>query len=469
MFESLFQSLNPIFNRLRGKGRLTEGNTREAVREIRTALLEADVNYKVVADFSKRVRDRALGQEVIRSVDPGQQIVKVFHDELIKLMGPVDPAIPFKDGAVTVIMLVGLQGSGKTTTAGKLANRLMGMGHRPLLVAADVQRPAAIEQLRILGEQLKVPVYAEEKGRPPKICRRAVRHALKEGLDVAILDTAGRLHIDGELMAELRDIAKTVRPDQTLFVCDAMTGQDAVTSAAEFNEQLPVDGIILTKLDGDARGGAALSVKAVTGKPIKFVGMGEQLDRLEEFVPERMASRILGMGDVVGLVEKAQAEVDVDKARELERKIGKGKLTLEDFMEQLQRLRRMGPLKELMAMIPGMQDVDLSGAEEGELAHIEAIISSMTPEERRNPDLIDGARRRRVAGGSGTETREVNQLLKQFKQMRKFLRQVAGSKMMPALGGTGAAGGLPGSPGAGMGRVGRAKRRLRRKRKKRRK
>ncbi len=467
MFDSLLQSLGPIFGRLRGKGRLTEANTREAVREIRTALLEADVNYKVVADFSKKVRDRALGQEVIKSVAPGQQIVKIFHDELINLMGPVDPGIPFKDGGVTVVMLVGLQGSGKTTTAGKLAGRLTGMGHHPLLVAADVQRPAAIEQLRVLGGQLDVPVYAEEKGRPQKICKRAVRHAEKEGQDVVILDTAGRLHIDDDLMTELRDIAKAVKPDQTLFVCDAMTGQDAVTSAAEFNGHLPVDGVILTKLDGDARGGAALSVKAVTGKPIKFVGTGEQLDCLEDFVPERMASRILGMGDVVGLVEKAQADIDVEKARELEKKIRQAKLTLDDFLEQLQRLRRMGPLKDLMGMIPGMQNVDLSGAEEGELAHIEAIISSMTPEERRNPEMIDGGRRRRVAGGSGTETREVNQLLKQFKQMRKFLRQVSGSNAMPALGGAGVAGGVVGGPGTG--RVGRAKRRLRRKRKKRRK
>jgi len=425
MFESLLKSLGPIFQRLRGHGTITEANTREAVRDIRTALLEADVNYQVVRDFTQRVLERALGQEVTRSVSPGQQIVKIFYDELVKLMGPVDHSIPFREHGVTAIMLVGLQGSGKTTTAAKLAKRLVSLGRRPLLVAADVRRPAAVEQLRILGEQLRVPVYAEAEGRAPKICQRAMQYAAENGLDVAILDTAGRLHVDADLMAELREIAAAVQPQQTYFVCDAMTGQDAVNSAREFNQQLPLDGIILTKLDGDARGGAALSIKAVTGKPIKFIGVGEHLDRLEDFIPERMASRILGMGDVVTLVEKAQAAVEAEKARELERKIRHATLTLEDFRDQLQQVKRMGPIKDILALMPGMSDVDLSGAED-ELPRIEAIICSMTPEERADPDIIDGSRRRRIAAGSGTDPRDVNQLLKQFRQMKKVLKQLAG-------------------------------------------
>jgi len=436
MFETLYKNLDQVFRRLRGKGKITEANTREALREIRMALLEADVGYKVVKEFAGKVLARSTGAEVIRSVSPGQQIVKIVHDELINLMGPVDHTIPFRDDGVTTIMLIGLQGSGKTTTAAKLAKFLTAKGRKPLLVAADVQRPAAIQQLRVLGEELDVPVYTQENGRPPKICQRSVVHAQKHHLDVTILDTAGRLHIDEPLMVELEEITRRAKPSQTYLVCDAMTGQDAVNSADEFNKRLKLDGVILTKLDGDARGGAALSVKAVTGVPIKFVGVGERLDNFEEFHPNRMASRILGNGDVVSLVEKAQAAVDADSARALQEKIRKKTLTLEDFFEQLQSVKKIGPLGEIMSLVPGMGDVDVDAAQ-AELPRIEAIICSMTPEERRSPDVIDGSRRRRIARGSGTHTQDVNQLLKQFKQMKKIMSQFAGSPatISPDMGG----------------------------------
>jgi signal recognition particle subunit SRP54 len=425
MFESLLNNVDSILKRLRGKGRISEENTREAVREIRTALLEADVNYKVAKDFTATVAIRAAGQEVIQSISPGQQFVKIFYDELVNLMGPVSHEIPFEKDRPTVIMLAGLQGSGKTTTAAKLARHLEKMGRHPMLVAADIQRPAAIDQLKMLGKQLNLEVFSEP-GRPPRICENAVKYAAQKGLDVVILDTAGRLHVDEELMAELREIADKVKPKQIYFVCDAMTGQDAVNSAAAFNEKLSLDGVILTKLDGDARGGAALSIKAVTGKPIKFVGVGEQLDRLEEFRPEGMASRILGMGDVVSLVTKAQETVDADKAKSLAEKIRKNQLSLDDFLQQLRQVKKMGPIRELMSMIPGLRGVDFGGAEE-ELPRIEAIICSMTPGERNNPDLVDGSRKRRIASGSGTSPVEVNQLLKQFKQMKKLMKHLSGA------------------------------------------
>jgi signal recognition particle subunit SRP54 len=378
MFETLTQNLNGVFKKLRGKGVISEKNTRDAMREVRMALLEADVSYKVVKDFTARCLERALGADVLRSVSPGQQIVKIVHDELVELMGPGDHRITFASHGPTVVMVCGLQGSGKTTTCGKLARYLQQKGHAPMLVAADVQRPAAIEQLRVLGERLDVPVYAEEKGRPPRICKRSLDAAREKNCDLLILDTAGRLHIDNALMTELQQIKKGVAPDDILFVCDAMTGQDAVTSAGEFNERLGIDGVILTKLDGDARGGAALSIKAVMGKPIKFVGVGEKLDQIEEFHPDRMASRILGMGDVVSFVEKVQSEVDADQALQLEEKIRKRSLTLEDFLGQLQQMKKLGNLGDLMGMVPGMGGMDFSSVE-GELPRIEAMIHSMTP------------------------------------------------------------------------------------------
>lgn len=465
MFDSLLGQLDGVFKRLRGKGRISEANTREAMREIRTALLEADVHYKVAREFTAAVQERALGQDVIKSIAPGQQIVKIFHDELVKLMGPVDHKIPMESDRPTVIMLAGLQGSGKTTTAAKLARYLEKQGHHPLMVAADVQRPAAIEQLRMLGEQLDIPVYLEKGGKPVQICSRAVDHAKKNDRDVVILDTAGRLHVDEELMMELKMIAGKTKPTQTYFVCDAMTGQDAVNSASAFNERLEIDGVILTKLDGDARGGAALSVKAVTGKPIKFVGIGETLDAIEEFHPERMAGRILNMGDVVGLVEKAQQMVEKDDAEALARKIKKNQLTLDDFLQQLRQVKKMGSIKDLMDMVPGMSGIQFDTADD-ELPRVEAIICSMTLEERENPDVIDGSRRRRIAAGSGTQTQEVNQLLKQFKQMKKMMRTMVGAgDKIP-----GAGGGLPfGGEGGKSGKVGKVTKRFSKKRRGRRK
>lgn len=427
MFETITRSLDNVFNKLRGRGRLTDENIKDGLREVRVALLEADTNYKVVKDFIQRVTERAVGEEVVKSVTPGQQIVKIVQDEMENLMGPVDSNIPFLDGDVTVIMLVGLQGSGKTTTSGKLANMILSKGRKPLLVAADVQRPAAIEQLKILGKQLNIPVYSEKGLNPVKICKGAVKFAKSENHDVVILDTAGRLHVDGELMLELKEIKDKLKPTQIFFVCDSMTGQDAVNSAKEFDSQLDFDGVILTKLDGDARGGAALSIKAVTGKPIKFVGMGEKLDRLEEFHPDRMASKILGMGDVVSLVEKAQKVIEAEEAEKLEKKIREDSLTLDDFLGQLQQVKRMGPLKDIIGMIPGMgkkmEGIDI---DENHLKKVEAIIRSMTLEERMRPEIVEGSRRYRIAKGSGTKASDVSQLQKQFKQMKKMFRQFSG-------------------------------------------
>ena len=423
MFETIRDKIGSALRKLRGTARLTEGNIKDALRDVRMALLEADVSYRVVRDFINQVTERAIGEEVIKSVAPGQQIVKIVQDELVALMGPVDSNIPFSQTPPTKIMLAGLQGSGKTTTAAKLAKLIESKGHRALLVAADVQRPAAVEQLKVLGQQLDIPVYSEAAA-PPAICQHAVKAASRDGRDVVIMDTAGRLHIDDEMMRELRDVAVKTKPDQIYLVCDAMTGQDAVNSAAEFNNQLELDGVILTKLDGDARGGAALSAKAVTGKPVKFVGVGEKLDQIEEFHPERMASRILGMGDVVSLVEKAQENMDQEKALALQEKMRKDKLTLDDFLGQLQQVRRMGPLKDLLGMIPGMSSAgfDEMDVDEGEIGRIEAMIQSMTQEEKVRPEIIDTGRRHRIARGSGTTTQDVNQLLKNFKQMRKMLK-----------------------------------------------
>jgi len=437
MFESITDSFETIFNKLSGRGRLTEQNINDGLREVRVALLEADTNYKVVKDFIQKVTEKAVGEEVLKSVKPGQQIVKIVQTEMEHLMGPVDSTIKYVDGDITVIMLAGLQGSGKTTTAGKLANMILSKGKSPMLVAADVQRPAAIEQLKVIGKQLNVPVYSEENSNPVKICKWAMKHAFLNNHNVVILDTAGRLHVDEELMLELTQIKDKIKPTQIFFVCDSMTGQDAVNSAKEFNSQLDFDGVILTKLDGDTRGGAALSIKAVTGKPIKFVGVGEKLDKLEEFHPDRMASRILGMGDVVSLVEKAQQVVDEKEAVKLEKKIRENTLTLEDFLGQLQQVKKMGPMKDILGMIPGvgkkMKGMDV---DEHQIKRVEAIIRSMTLEERMNPDRIEGSRRHRISRGSGTESQDVSQLLKQFKQMKKMFRSLGGvdAKSFSAVG-----------------------------------
>lgn len=428
MFEAIANSLEGVFGKLRGKGRLTESNIKDGLHEVRLALLEADVNYKVVKDFIQHVTERAVGEEVIKSIAPGQQIIKIVHDELIKLMGESDTAIPFKDDEPTIIMLVGLQGSGKTTTAGKLAKTILSKGRKPLLVAADIQRPAAIDQLKILGQQLDVPVYFESASQPVKICKNSVAHARTNTQDVVIFDTAGRLHIDDELMLELKEIKQKLEPHQIYFVCDSMTGQDAVNSAKEFNAQLGFDGVILTKLDGDTRGGAALSIRAVTGKPIKFVGIGEKLDRLEEFHPDRMASRILGMGDVVSLVERAQQAIDLEEAQKLSRKIQDDTLSLDDFLMQLQQIKKMGPIKEVLGMIPGLGNkLDGLDVDEKHLQRVEAIIRSMTIEERSSPDMVNGSRRQRVANGSGTTVQDVNQLLKQFRSMKKMIKHFKGN------------------------------------------
>lgn len=427
MFESITGSFDKIFSKMSGRGRLTEQNINEGLREVRVALLEADTNYKVVKDFIQKVTEKAVGEEVLKSVKPGQQIVKIVQTEMEHLMGPVDSAIKYVEGDVTVIMLAGLQGSGKTTTAGKLANMILSKGKSPMLVAADVQRPAAIDQLKIIGKQLNIPVYSEKGSNPVKICELAVKRAFLDNHNVVILDTAGRLHVDEELMLELKQIKEKVKPTQIFFVCDSMTGQDAVNSAKEFNAQLDFDGVILTKLDGDTRGGAALSIKAVTGKPIKFVGVGEKFDKLEEFHPDRMASRILGMGDVVSLVEKAKQVIDEEEAVKLEKKIRANTLTLEDFLSQLQQVKKMGSMKDILGMIPGlgkkMKGVDI---DENQLQRVEAMIRSMTLEERMNPDKIEGSRRHRISRGSGTNAHEVGQLLKQFKQMKKMFRSLSG-------------------------------------------
>lgn len=425
MFENITNSLETVFSKLSGRGRLTESNIKDGLREVRVALLEADTNFKVVKEFIEKVTHRAVGEDVIKSVSPGQQIIKIVHDEIEHLMGPVDSTIQFKDKDITVLMLVGLQGSGKTTTSAKLAKLIEHKGKKPMLVAADIQRPAAIEQLKILGKQIDIPVFFKEGTRVVKICKKAYDAAKNEGRDVLIIDTAGRLHIDTEMMNELKEIKEAVNPTQIYFVCDAMTGQDAVNSAQEFNDQLGFDGVILSKLDGDTRGGAALSIKAVTGKPIKFIGVGERIDKLEEFHPDRMASRILGMGDVVSLVERAQNAISIDDAEKLSKKIREDSLTLDDFLDQLQQVKKMGPLKEIMGMIPGLgkrmegMDVDVD-----QLKNVEAIIRSMTKKERLNPEIIDGGRRNRIADGSGTTAQNINLLLKQFKQMKKMLKQI---------------------------------------------
>ncbi|HHU93288.1 MAG TPA: signal recognition particle protein [Halanaerobiaceae bacterium] len=429
-FEGLAEKLQNTFKKLRGKGKLNEKDVKAALKEVRLALLEADVNYKVVKDFVKKIEERAVGHEVMESLTPAQQVIKIVNEELTNLMGGQKSDLVFAAKPPTVLMMVGLQGAGKTTQCGKLARLLKEKGKKPLLVAGDIYRPAAIKQLQVLGERLGVPVFSMGDGQSPvDIARAGLSHANSEGNDVVIIDTAGRLHIDETMMAELKAIKENIKPHEILLVVDAMTGQDAVNVASSFDEALGIDGVVLTKLDGDARGGAALSIKAVTGKPIKFVGMGEKLDALEPFHPDRMASRILGMGDVLTLIEKAEANINAQKAMELEEKLRKNEFTLDDFMEQMEQVRNMGPLEQILGMIPG-----LGGAgqlknlqiDEKQLDRIQAIISSMTVEERRNPDIINGSRRRRISAGSGTSIQDVNRLLKQFKQTKKMMRQLSG-------------------------------------------
>jgi len=430
LFSNLAEKLQTALGKLRGRGKLSEKDVDEALREVRLALLEADVNFRVVKDFVARVKERAVGEEVMQSLTPGQQVIKIVHEELTELMGGSHARLQLTGRTPHVIMMVGLQGAGKTTSAGKLAGLLRRQGHRPLLVAADVYRPAAVKQLQVLGEQLNVPVFSlGDKHDPVDIAGAAVSHARAYGNDIVIIDTAGRLHIDDELMEELERIAADVEPKETLLVLDAMTGQEAVNVAERFNERLELTGFIMTKMDGDARGGAALSVKAVVGKPIKFVGVGEKLDALEPFHPERMSSRILGMGDVLTLIEKAQAAVDQEAARKMAEKLRTADFTFDDFLEQMQQVRKMGPLDQLLGMIPGLSGAgQLKGlqVDEKELVKMEAIIRSMTPEERANPSIIKGSRRRRIARGSGTKVQDVNRLLKQFEQTKTLFKQLGG-------------------------------------------
>ena len=434
MFDNLSNSLTSAINSLRGRGKLTESNMREGLGDVRTALLEADVAYDVVEEFLDRVSVDAIGSKVLDALDPAQQLIGVVHRELVNLMGPVNHEIPFRSDGTTILMLCGLQGSGKTTTCGKLAHRLKEQGQSVMLVAADLQRPAAIEQLSVLGEQLGIPVHTpHDQSDPVAVCNAGVKQAKKDGTDVVILDTAGRLSIDEELMAELSRIDRTVSPDQVFLVVDAMTGQDAVSSAKAFNEALEIDSVIMTKLDGDARGGAALSVKSVTGVPIKFMGTGEGVDALEEFHPDRLAGRILGMGDVVSLVEEAQRKFDQDEMQRQEDRLKSGEFTLEDFKKMMLQTRRLGPLGKVIGMIPGMggmQDM-LAGADlEKDVNRLFGIIDSMTPEEKRNPSrVIDQTRRRRIAAGAGVEPQAVNDLVKQFDGMASMMKGMAGLGM----------------------------------------
>ncbi|MGM0414925.1 MAG: signal recognition particle protein [Bacillota bacterium] len=430
VFESLAEKLQDTFAKLKGKGKLNEKDVKSALREVKMSLLEADVNYKVVKKFVSKVEERAIGQEVMDSLTPGQQVIKIVNEELTDLMGGERSELTTAESPPSIYMLVGLQGSGKTTSTGKLARKFKEKGKDPLLVAADVYRPAAIKQLQVLGERLDVEVFQMgDQNDPVDIVKAGLAKAEKDNLDPLIIDTAGRLHIDEELMQELQDIQKEIDPTETLLVVDAMTGQDAVNVADNFSEKLDISGMIMTKLDGDARGGAALSIREVTGKPIKFAGMGEKLDQLEPFHPDRMSSRILGMGDVLSLIEKAEKSIDKEKAKDLERKLREDSFTFEDFLEQLDQVRNMGPISDLMGMIPGAgsaKQLKNMQLDDSELDRIEAIISSMTPEERQEPKVINGSRRRRIASGSGTSIQEVNRLLKQFKQTKKMMKQLSG-------------------------------------------
>jgi signal recognition particle subunit SRP54 len=431
-FEGLTEKLSATFKKLRGKGRLKESDIKEAMREVRLSLLEADVSYKVVKDFVAKVSERAIGSDVFESLTPAQTVIKIVNEELTALMGGETQKLKFASSSPTVIMLVGLQGAGKTTNGAKLAAYIKkNHGRRPLLVACDVYRPAAIKQLEVVGEQLGIPVFQQGQGNPVEIAKAALAHAKDHGNDVLLIDTAGRLHIDEALMDELRSIKEALSPTEIMLVVDAMTGQDAVNAAQAFNEELDIDGVMLTKLDGDARGGAAISVKAVTGKPIKFAGVGEKLDQIEPFHPDRMASRILGMGDIMTLIEKAEQSFDEKKAEELERKLRQNRFTLEDFLEQMDQLKNMGPIQDVIGMLPGVNAGALKGAviDEKALPRVEAIILSMTKDERENPSILNSSRKRRIAKGSGTRVEDVNRLLKQFDMMRKMVKQMSSPQM----------------------------------------
>ena len=445
-FESLSDKLSNVFKKLRGKGRLSEADIKEAMREVRMALLEADVSYKVVRDFVKQVSERAVGTDVLESLTPAQMVIKIVNEELIKLMGSTTTRLNISSKGMTVVMLVGLQGAGKTTNGAKLAALMRKQnGRRPLLVACDIYRPAAIKQLETVGKQLDIPVFQMGTEDPVNIAKAAIAHAKKHGNDLVILDTAGRLHIDEQLMEELRRIKAETQPDEILLVVDAMTGQDAVNAAAAFDEALGITGVMLTKLDGDARGGAALSVRAVTGKPIKFCGVGEKLDAIEPFHPDRMASRILGMGDVLTLIEKAEQSFDEKKARELADKMRRNAFTLQDYYDQLQQLKTMGGLGDIAGMLPGNMGKAMAGAkiDEKQMARTEAIILSMTQKERNDPSVINSSRKKRIAAGSGTEVVDVNRLLKQYEMMRDLTRQMSKGKLPGFMGGGRRRGGFP--------------------------
>ena len=449
-FEGLTEKINNTFKKLRGKGRLKEADVKEAMREIRMALLEADVNYKVCKDFTKSVTERCIGADVLESLTPAQMIVKIVNDELVKLMGSDTKHITFNPNGPTVVMLVGLQGAGKTTNGSKLAGLMKRQGRNPLLVACDVYRPAAIEQLKVVAEQIGVPVYSEDGNKNVvEIANNAIKEAKAKNYDVVIIDTAGRLAVDEEMMDEIERLKNAVNPNETLFVVDSMTGQDAVNTAKTFNDRLDFDGVVLTKLDGDTRGGAALSIRNVVTKPIKFVGTGEKMEAIDVFHPSRMADRILGMGDIVSLVERAQEQFDEEEAKRLQKKIQKNKFDFNDFLGQIQQIKKMGNLKDLASMIPGVgkaiKDVDI---DDNAFKGIEAIILSMTPKERTNPELLNTSRRQRIAKGSGTSIQDVNRLIKQFDQTRKMMKMVTGSKMTQMMNAMKhMKGGMPNMPG----------------------
>ena len=451
-FEGLSDRLESAFQRLKSKGSLNEKDVKEAMREVRLALLEADVNYKVAKDFTVKVTERAIGAQVMESLTPAQMVIKIVNEELTELMGGTQTRLAYASHPPTVIMMCGLQGSGKTTHCAKIARKLKNENHRPLLVACDIYRPAAIKQLQVVGEQVGVPVFEMGQTNPVTIAKEAIKLAKDKGYDYVFIDTAGRLHIDTELMNELKNIKSEVHPHEILLVIDAMLGQDAVTVASTFNDELGVDGLVLTKMDGDTRGGAALSARAVTGKPIKFVGMGEKLDELDYFYPDRMANRILGMGDVLSLIEKAEIALDEKKAAKLEENLRKNKFDLEDLLDQFEQINKMGSMKDILSMIPGVnkkiKDVDI---DDRQLDRMKAIILSMTPKERKNPDIINPSRKRRIAAGCGMQVEDVNRLLNQHRQMQKMFKQMNSGKMRRQLKRMGGMGGFGGMGGPGMG------------------
>ena len=450
-FEGLTEKISATFKKLRGKGRLKESDVKEAMREIRLALLEADVSFKVVKDFIKSTTERCVGTEVLESLTPAQMIVKIVNEEMIRLMGSDTKHITINPNGPTVVMLVGLQGAGKTTNGSKLAGLMKRQGKHPLLVACDIYRPAAIQQLKVCGEKLGIPVFEKGTQNPVETAKEAVTYARQHGHDMVFLDTAGRLHVDEALMDELKNIKATVKPDEIMLVVDAMTGQDAVNAAQTFNEWLDIDSVMLSKLDGDARGGAALSVRAVTGKPIKFAGMGEKLEDIEAFHPDRIASRILGMGDVLSLIEKAEKAFDAQKTAEMEEKLKSNRFTLQDFYEQMVQLKSMGSMQDILAQVPGMGSMKDLKVDEKAMVHTEAIILSMTPKERENPDIIGASRKKRIAAGAGVRVEDVNKLLKSFEQMRKMVRQLSGPGMGKKMKRMKGMGGLPGLGGFGGG------------------